>query len=113
MHLSFLSGRAGGRIVLLLIALVLFTGGMFILASFFFDHDPDGHLLRDWLHDSRWAWFAWRICVYASITFFWFFRVRPALLSRTPDARQRLPRTELLVASFILFMEFVAWKGVV
>ncbi|MEH4661143.1 MULTISPECIES: hypothetical protein [Enterobacteriaceae] len=112
MVLTFFRGRTGGRIILALIVIVLFTAGMFALASLFFDLDPDGHLLRDWLHDSRWGWFIWRMTVYAAIVFFWFFRVRPVLLSRSPDVRQRLPRTELVVLSFILFMEFVAWKGV-
>lgn len=112
MVLSSFRVRAGGRIILVLIALIVFTAGMFGLASLFFDLDPDGHHLRDWLHDSRWGWFVWRIAVYAGIAFFWFCRVRPLLLTRHPDVRPRLPRTELIVASFILFMECIAWKGV-
>jgi hypothetical protein len=109
---SYFRVRAGGRIILVLIALVVFTAGMFALASLLFDLDPDGHHLRDWLHDSRWGWFIWRMAVYAGIAYFWFYRVRPLLLTRNPEVRSRLPRTELIVSSFILFMEIVAWKGV-
>lgn len=112
MSLSSFSGRAGGRIILTLIALIVFTAGMFALASLFFDLDPDGHHLRGWLHDSRWGWFVWRMMVYAGIVFFWFYRVRPLLLTRYPDVRPRLPRTEFIVSSFILFTEIVTWMGV-
>jgi hypothetical protein len=42
---------------------------MFVLASLFFDLDPDGHHLRDWLHDSRWNLFVWRLALYAGIVF--------------------------------------------
>lgn len=112
MAISSFRVRAGGRIILVLTGLIVFTVGLFALASLFFDLDPDGHHLRDWLHDSRWGWFIWRMAVYACIAYFWFYRVRSLLLTRNPEVRQRLPRTELIVSSFILFMEIVAWKGV-
>lgn len=108
---SFFCGRTGGRIILALISIVVFTIGMFVLASLFFDLDPDGHHLRDWLHDSRWNLFVWRLALYAGIVFFWFCQVRPLLLTHYSSVRPRLPRTELIVVSFILFMEIVAWKG--
>lgn len=109
---SLFSGRIGGRIILVLTALIAFTAGMFALASLFFDLDPDGHHTREWLHNSRWGWFIWRLTVYAGIACFWYYRVRPLLLTRYPDVRPRLPRTEFVVASFIIFMEIVAWNGV-
>lgn len=112
MAISSFRVRTGGRIILVLIALIVFTAGMFALASLFFDLDPDGHHLRNWLHDSRWGLFVWRLALYAGIACFWFCRVRPLLLTRLPDVCPRLLRTELIVASFILFMEIVAWNGV-
>ena len=112
MALSSFRVRTGGRLILVLIGLIVFTAGMFALASLFFDLDPDGHHLRDWLHDSRWGWFIWRMAMYVGITCFWFYRVRPLLLTRNPEVRPRLPRTELIVSSFILFAEIVTWMGV-
>ncbi|PTA89016.1 hypothetical protein CWM66_21455 [Kosakonia sp. H7A] len=102
-----------GRILLIVLFILLMTAGMFALASVFMAYDPDGHLTRRWLHDSRWALFAWRLVMYAGIASFWWRKVRPGLLARWPEARARLPRTELLCALFILATECVAWTGVV
>ncbi|EBU5081962.1 hypothetical protein S699_000346 [Salmonella enterica subsp. enterica] len=106
------SGRTG-RILLIVLFILLMTAGMFALASVFMAYDPDGHLTRHWLHDSRWALFAWRLVIYAGITLTWLMKVRPQMLARWPEVRARLPRTELLCALFILATECVAWTGLV
>ncbi|MBY6257807.1 hypothetical protein K3G69_15000 [Phytobacter diazotrophicus] len=100
MKRSFLRGRTG-RIVLMIAALLLITVAMFALASVFMAYDPDGHLTRRWLHDSRWALFTWRLLMYAGIAVVWRMKVRA-----------RLPRTELLGVLFIAATECVAWAGV-
>lgn len=112
MKRSFFRGRTG-RIVLMVTALLLITVAMFALASVFMAYDPDGHLTRRWLHDSRWALFTWRVFMYAGIAAVWWLKVRPPLLARWPEARSRLPRTELLSVLFIAATECVAWAGVV
>lgn len=112
MMLSLIRGRAG-RIVITIIALLLVSAGMFALASVMMAYDPDGHLVRRWLHDSRWALFAWRLMMYAGIVAVWLIKVRPLLLTRWPESRSRLPRTELLGGLFILAIECVAWIGTV
>ncbi|RAT12204.1 MULTISPECIES: hypothetical protein [Lonsdalea] len=108
MMLSSIRGRAG-RIVLITIVLLLAGVGMLSLASLFMAYDPDGHLIRRWLHDSRWALFTWRLVVYAGIVTAWLMMVRPQLLKRWPEARSRLPNTELLGGLFILITECLAW----
>ncbi|MFP1915967.1 hypothetical protein ACLEEZ_10500 [Lonsdalea quercina] len=110
MRISLIRGRAG-RIVLMIIALLFISVGMFALASMLMAYDPDGHLMRSWLHDSRWALFAWRLMMYAVIVSAWLFKVRPLLLKRCPEIRPRLPRTELFGGLFILATECVAWMG--
>ena len=112
MKRSFLRGRTG-RIVLMVTALLLITVAMFALASVFMAYDPDGHLTRRWLHDSRWSLFAWRLLMYAGIAVAWRMKVRPQMLARWPEVRSRLPRTELLSVLFIAATECVAWAGVV
>ncbi|ADF60017.1 MULTISPECIES: hypothetical protein [Enterobacteriaceae] len=111
MKRSFLRGRTG-RIVLMIAALLLITVAMFALASVFMAYDPDGHLTRRWLHDSRWALFTWRLLMYAGIAVVWRMKVRPQMLARWPEVRARLPRTELLGVLFIAATECVAWAGV-
>lgn len=111
MKRSFLRGRTG-RIVLMVAALLLLTVAMFALASVFMAYDPDGHLTRLWLHDSRWALFTWRLFMYAGIAVAWRMKVRPQMLARWPEVRGRLPRTELLSVLFIVATECVAWAGV-
>lgn len=110
MKRAFLSSRAS-RILLVFIAILFLTACMFALASVFMAYDPDGHLTRRWLHDSRWALFAWRMVMYASMTVAWLMKVRPQLLARRPEEHARLKRTELLGVLFILGTEFVAWTG--
>lgn len=112
MKRSFLRGRTG-RIVLMVTVLLLITVAMFALASVFMAYDPDGYLTRRWLHDSRWALFAWRLVMYAGITVAWLMKVRPQMLVRWPEVRARLPRTERLCVLFIAATECVAWAGVV
>jgi hypothetical protein len=108
---SFLRSRYG-RVLLVIIAILLLTVAMFALASVFMAYDPDGHLTRRWLHDSRWALFAWRLVMYAGIAAAWWMKVRPQMLARWPEVRPRLPRTELLGVLFIVATECVAWAGV-
>jgi uncharacterized BrkB/YihY/UPF0761 family membrane protein len=84
MKRSFLRGRTG-RIVLMIAALLLITVAMFALASVFMAYDPDGHLTRRWLHDSRWALFTWRLLMYAGIAVVWRMKVRPQMLARWPE----------------------------
>lgn len=110
MKRAFLSRRAG-RILLVFVAILFLTAGVFALASVFMAYDPDGHLTRRWLHDSRWALFAWRMVMYVGITVVWLMKVRPQLLARWPEDRARLKRTESLCVLFILATEFVAWTG--
>lgn len=110
MKRSFLRGRTG-RIVLMVTVLLLITVAMFALASVFMAYDPDGHLTRRWLHDSRWALFVWRLVMYAGIAAVWLVKVRPQLLARRTEGHARLRRTELLCVLFILASEFVAWTG--
>nr|WP_310615744.1 hypothetical protein [Pantoea cypripedii] len=108
---SFIRGRTG-RVVLMVAVLLLITVAMFALASVFMAFDPDGHLTRRWLHESRWALFAWRLLMYACIVAIWLVKVRPQMLTRWPETRTRLPRTELICVLFILTTECVAWAGV-
>lgn len=110
MKRTWFRGRTG-RFIMMLSVLILITAGMFALASVFIAYDPDGHLTRRWLHDSRWALFAWRLMMYAGIAGVWLMKVRPQLLRRWPEVRARLPRTELLGVLFILATECVAWTG--
>lgn len=110
MKLSFFRGRSG-RVLLVIIAILLLTVAMFALASVFMAYDPDGHLTRRWLHDSRWALFVWRLVMYAGIAAVWLVKVRPQLLARRAEGHARLRRTELLCVLFILASEFVAWTG--
>lgn len=110
MKLTSIRGRAG-RILLVVIPLLLITVVMFAIASMFMTYDPDGHLLRNWLHQSRWGLFAWRLVMYASIAAAWIIKVRPQMLKRWPETEGRLPRTELLCVLFILATEYVAWTG--
>ncbi|WP_058973039.1 hypothetical protein [Type-D symbiont of Plautia stali] len=110
MKRTWFRGRTG-RFIMMVSVLVLITAGMFALASVFMAYDPDGHLTRRWLHDSRWALFAWRLMMYVGIAGVWLMKVRPQLLRRWPEVRARLPRTELLGVLFILATECVAWTG--
>lgn len=111
MKLIFFRGRLG-RFLLIILSLVILTLAIFFLASVFMAHDPDGHLVRNWLHENRWGLFVWRLVIYAGIVGSWFLKVRAQLLQRWPAVRQRLPRTELLVLLFLLTTEWVAWHNV-
>ncbi|WP_034948956.1 hypothetical protein [Erwinia oleae] len=110
MKRAWFRGRTG-RFITMVSILVLITAGMFALASVFMAYDPDGHLTRRWLYESRWALFAWRLTIYAGIAAAWLLKVRPQLLRRWPEVRARMPRTELLGLLFILATECVAWTG--
>jgi uncharacterized BrkB/YihY/UPF0761 family membrane protein len=110
MKRSFLRGRTG-RIVLMIAALLLITVAMFALASVFMAYDPDGHLTRRWLHDSRWALFTWRLLMYAGIAVVWRMKVRPQMLARWPEVRLAC-RARNCSALFIAATECVAWAGV-
>lgn len=105
---SDIRGRVG-RILLMLLPILLVTVVMFALASVFMAYDPDGQLTRRWLHESRWALFAWRLVMYAGIAAAWVLKIRPRLLKRWPKVCPRLLRTELLGVMFILVTECVAW----
>lgn len=106
------SGRTG-RILSLLLLILLMTAGMFAIAAVFMAYDPDGHITRRWLHDSRWGLFAWRMSLYAALTAVWIMKVRPLAVMRWPDARPRLIRMELLGIFFLLATEYVAWTTAV
>ncbi|WP_369012152.1 hypothetical protein SM114_01595 [Erwinia pyrifoliae] len=56
MKLTLFSGRTG-RVVIVLLLVLLMTVAMFAVASLFMAYDPDGHLTRSWLHQSRWGLF--------------------------------------------------------
>ncbi|EOS93051.1 hypothetical protein LU631_07440 [Erwinia tracheiphila] len=105
-----LKGRAA-RVALLILSMLLLMAGMFAVASVFMAYDPDGHLTRNWLHDSRWWLFAWRLTFCTGLAAVWLCRVRPRVLRRWPQVRSRLPRTEALAVLFILATEYVAWSG--
>ncbi|MCX8957002.1 hypothetical protein [Erwinia psidii] len=106
-----LKGRAA-RVAVLTLSVLLLSAGMFAVASVFMAYDPDGHLTRDWLHNSRWSLFAWRLTLYTGMAVVWLHRMRPRVVRRWPQARPRLPRTEALAVLFILATEYVAWSGV-
>ncbi|HCC5977217.1 TPA: hypothetical protein M5879_004414 [Citrobacter koseri] len=106
------SGRTG-RILFLVLLILLMTAGMFAIAAVFMAYDPDGHITRRWLHDSRWGLFAWRISLYATLTAAWIMKVRPRAVMRWPDARPRLIRMELPGVFFLLATEYVAWTTAV
>lgn len=112
MKRRFLSGLTG-RIILIILYMFLAMGAIFGLASVFIAYDPDGHLIQKWLYDSRWAMFAWRLCMYVFTGCIWIMNLRPRLLKRWPGAAARLPRTELLVVIYVLTTEYVAWSNVV
>lgn len=112
MKRRFLSGLTA-RILLIFLSTVLAMAVIFGLASVFMAYDPDGHLIRQWLYDSRWGMFAWRLSIYVLIGSIWIMNLRPRLLKRWPEASARLPRTELLAALFILATEYVAWSNAV
>lgn len=102
-----------GRILLIFIFTFLAMAALFGLASVFMAYDPDGHLIQKWLYDSRWAMFAWRLCIYVIIGCIWIMNMRPRLLKRWPEAAARLPRTELLAVIYVLATEYVAWSNAV
>lgn len=102
-----------GRILLIFLSTVVAMGVIFGLASVFMAYDPDGHLIQKWLYDSRWAMFAWRLCIYVIIGCIWIMNMRPRLLKRWPEAAARLPRTELLAVIYVLATEYVAWSNAV
>ncbi|MGX9249957.1 hypothetical protein ACWXWE_03870 [Pantoea ananatis] len=112
MKRAFLSGLTG-RILLIFLYMFLAMGAIFGLASVFMAYDPDGHLIQQWLYDSRWAMFAWRLCIYVIIGCIWIMNMRPRLLKRWPEAAARLPRTELLAVIYVLATEYVAWSNAV
>lgn len=112
MKLILLNGRVG-HVLFILLYMVLLLFVMLIVASYFMAFDPDGHITRNWLHQSRWELFGWRIAMYVPICVTWMLKVRPAMLQRWPETRQRLLRTELLSVFFILATEYVAWTSVV
>lgn len=112
MRLLSFSGRIG-RILSLVLLILLMTAGMFAIAAVFMAYDPDGHVTRRWLHDSRWGLFAWRLTLYAALAATWVMKVRPQTVMRWPDARSRLMRMELLGVFFLLATEYVAWTTAV
>ncbi|CAH6333952.1 hypothetical protein [Pantoea agglomerans] len=112
MKRRFLSGLTA-RILLIFLSSVLAMAVIFGLASVFMAYDPDGHLIRQWMYDSRWGMLAWRLSIYVLIGSIWIMNLRPRLLKRWPEASARLSRTELLAALFILATEYVAWSNAV
>ncbi|ERM15747.1 membrane protein [Pantoea ananatis BRT175] len=102
-----------GRILLIFLFTFLAMAVLFGLASVFMAYDPDGHLLQKWLYDSRWAMFAWRLCMYVFIACVWIMRVRPRLLKRWPEDTSSLTSTEIYAVLFILATEHVAWSNAV
>lgn len=108
MRLFTFSGHTG-RILLLVLLILLMTAGMFAIAAVFMAYDPDGHITRCWLHDSRWGLFAWRLTLYGALITVWILKVRPQAVMRWPDARPRLMRMELPGVFFLLATEYVAW----
>lgn len=108
MRLFPFSGRIG-RILFLLLLILFMTAGMFFIASVLVAYEPDGHVTRRWLHDSRWGLFAWRLTLYGALTAAWIGKVRPQAVMRWPGARPRLIRMELLGVFFLLATEYVAW----
>lgn len=112
MKRRFLSGLTG-RILLIFLFTFLAMAALFGLASVFMAYDPDGHLIQKWLYDSRWAMFAWRLCMYVFIGCIWIMNLRPRLLKRWPEAAAHLPRTEMLVVIYVLATEYVAWSNAV
>ncbi|MGX9376971.1 hypothetical protein ACWXV6_19555 [Pantoea ananatis] len=112
MKRRFMSGLTG-RILLIFLSTVVAMAALFGLASVFMAYDPDGHLIQKWLYDSRWAMFAWRLCMYGFIGCVWIMKVRPRLLKRWPDASGGLPRLERLAIVYLLATEYVAWSNAV
>lgn len=106
------SGRTG-RILFLVLFILLMTAGMFAIAAVFMAYDPDGHITRRWLHDSRWGLFAWRLTLYGVLAAAWTGKVRPQAVTRWSGARPRLIRIELLGVFFLLATEYVAWTTAV
>ncbi|AVG75461.1 MULTISPECIES: hypothetical protein [Pantoea] len=112
MKRRFMSGLTG-RILQIFLSTVVAMAALFGLASVFMAYDPDGHLIQKWLYDSRWAMFAWRLCMYGFIGCVWIMKVRPRLLKRWPDAAGGLPRLERLAIIYLLATEYVAWSNAV
>lgn len=112
MKRRFMSGLTG-RILLIFLSTVVAMAALFGLASVFMAYDPDGHLIQKWLYDSRWAMFAWRLCMYGFIGCVWIMKLRPRLLKRWTDAAGGLPRLERLAIIYLLATEYVAWSNAV
>lgn len=112
MKRRFLSGLTG-RILLIFLSTIVAMAAIFGLASVFMAYDPDGHLLQRWLYDSRWAMFAWRLCMYVFTGCIWILNMRPRLLKRWPEAAAGLPRLERLAIVYLLATEYVAWSNAV
>lgn len=110
MRFFSISGRTG-RILFLVLLILLMTAGMFAIAAVFMAYDPDGHITRRWLHDSRWGLFAWRLTLYGALIAAWILKVRPQALIRWPDGRLRLVRMELMGVLFLVATEYVAWTS--
>lgn len=99
-----------GRFVIT-VAIVLFLATLFfLLAAVLFNSDPDGHRVRNWLSESRYWLFAWRLTIYTVVGWLWFVIVRPKVLKRSPA--DSLHRLEWVACAFILVSEFAAWRSV-
>lgn len=112
MRLNPFSGHIG-RILIMVLLILLMTASMFAIAAVFMAYDPDGHITRRWLHDSRWGLFAWRLVLYGCLITAWILKVRPQALIRWPDGRPRLVRMELMGVLFLVATEYVAWTSAV
>lgn len=112
MKRRFMSGLTG-RILLIFLSTVVAMTAIFGLASVFMAYDPDGHLIQKWLYDSRWAMFAWRLCMYGFIGCVWIMKVRPRLLKRWPEDAATVKSTEIYAVLFVLATEYVAWSNAV
>ncbi len=101
-------GRVGRFALSVIVALVLVTL-MLLLASVLFEHDPDGHQVRDWLTAGRYWLFAWRLLIYTALGWLWFRVVRAQVVKTSLGGSLR--RLEWMTAAFILVTEIATWRS--
>ncbi|MDR3430756.1 MAG: hypothetical protein P4L95_02420 [Rouxiella aceris] len=102
-------GRVG-RIAVISALILFLTGLLFFMAAMLFEHDPDGHLIRGWLNESRYWLFVWRLTLYLFLILLWFSVVRPQVIKVSPGGS--LHRLEWMAGIFILVIEVAAWRSV-
>ncbi|HDL7749459.1 TPA: hypothetical protein PXP51_001811 [Yersinia enterocolitica] len=99
-----------GRFALSAAVVLILIMALFLGAGILFERDPTGHQVRNWLIDSRYGLFIWRLMLYSVLAWLWFNMVRPKTLEKAPD--DLLLRLEWMSVTLILLIELAVWRPV-